>query len=787
MPERRGSIGKRGRARAGCFVAVAIGALAAAPPAGIPSRASAGPRAAGAGLLWPLAVPGTLLSAFGEYRYDHLHAGIDISTAGATGHRVLAAASGSIYRLKVEWRGYGRALYIRHPDGRVTVYAHLERFEDTLLGLERRVTKRRLEVGTRYPGDIYLDPPASVKRGQLIAFSGESGVGLPHLHFEVRQGEERPVDPFTAGLRPPRDDRPPVIEELVITAAEPASFIDGSRRERVYPLVRREGLYQSATPIRVTGAFVPAIVAHDGAGREGRSGVKGVRLEVDGAVLYDLGWKSFSFGQYPQAGLIFDHRYSRLGPARYAYRLIRLPGNELAAGAAEAPVSPDRVPGSILLRAGAHRLDIRVVDAAGNASRARICLFVAEPPAVTVLGAQTEGLSAAVRFALAPRTPSPPPPGGPATPCPAPGPRVEAELWDRARQEFVPLECRVDTGSCGLDGRARGGEAVVRLRASWEGVPGPWTLAPLGRGLAGSALATETAIDSWPSFLDLRVPVTVPAAPALAIVTWPDGGLVSAFAYRDGREAGASITYARAASAGPLGVRDTVAGAPPFLLPDIRFVEPRQGIVYRGPGFTIDMPAGARFFPGPLAVRTEPIAGPEGLPAIADAVDILPYGEALEARATLSFDLDTSTLDPRPLGIYRWEEHRGRWSYEGGEADPAGRELRLGFRRYGRFALLQDASPPRIVDVMPASGARLSDRTPRFVARVEDEGEGIDADGVRFVLDGVDLESEFDPDRGRAAAIEAPPLGAGPHHLIVTAIDRAGNTSESVDIRFTVR
>src|SRR5713101_9682667 len=72
-------------------------------------------------LLWPLSSPASILSSFGEYRYDHMHAGIDISTGGVTGLKVLAADGGEIYRLKVEWRGYGRALYVRHRGGRVTV------------------------------------------------------------------------------------------------------------------------------------------------------------------------------------------------------------------------------------------------------------------------------------------------------------------------------------------------------------------------------------------------------------------------------------------------------------------------------------------------------------------------------------------------------------------------------------------------------------------------------------------------------------------------------------------
>ena len=183
---------------------------------------------------------------------------------GGTGYKVLAAAAGEVFRLKVEWRGYGRALYLRHPGGLVTVYGHLERYEDRVLGLERLVARRQAAAGTRYPGDLYLDPPLRVARGQVIAYSGESGVGLPHLHFEVRDGGDAPLDPFLAGLPRPVDRRPPVLEALTVTAASASTFVDGNAREAVYPLgPSGVGTLTTADPIRVNGPFLAALTAHD--------------------------------------------------------------------------------------------------------------------------------------------------------------------------------------------------------------------------------------------------------------------------------------------------------------------------------------------------------------------------------------------------------------------------------------------------------------------------------------------------------------------------------------------
>src|SRR5213593_5286484 len=155
-------------------------------------------------------------------------------------------------------------------------------------------------------------------------------------------------------------------------------------------------------------------------------------------------------------------------------------------------------------------------------------------------------------------------------------------------------------------------------------------------------------------------------------------------------------------------------------------------------------------------------------------------------RATLSFDLAPSAVAPETLGIYRWDPFRARWSYEGGDVEEGGSRLSLRFRRYGRFALLQDASPPDLLEVRPSPGSNLTSRRPALVARVEDEGKGLNYDGVAFDLDGRRLESEFDPDRGLSTVLDPPLLSPGTHHLKVVAVDLAGNSSAPIEGDFRI-
>ncbi|MEO2051173.1 MAG: M23 family metallopeptidase, partial [Allomuricauda sp.] len=76
----------------------------------------------------PLEIPLVLAGTFGELRSNHFHSGIDIKTQQREGLRVLSISDGTITRIKVSHWGYGKALYIAHPNGYTSVYGHLQKF-----------------------------------------------------------------------------------------------------------------------------------------------------------------------------------------------------------------------------------------------------------------------------------------------------------------------------------------------------------------------------------------------------------------------------------------------------------------------------------------------------------------------------------------------------------------------------------------------------------------------------------------------------------------------------------
>ncbi|WP_276132944.1 M23 family metallopeptidase [Polluticoccus soli] len=147
----------------------------------------------------PLDIPISLAGNFGECRPNHFHSGMDIKTQGKENIKVYAAADGYISRIKMETGGFGHALYVTHPNGYTTLYAHLNDFVPEVQKFirQQQYQKENWAVDVPVPADMF-----PVKKGQQIAWSGNTGSSTaPHLHFEIRNTQtEHPLNPQLFGF-----------------------------------------------------------------------------------------------------------------------------------------------------------------------------------------------------------------------------------------------------------------------------------------------------------------------------------------------------------------------------------------------------------------------------------------------------------------------------------------------------------------------------------------------------------------------------------------------------------
>lgn len=177
--------------------------------------------------IWPLPDRTDLSSGYGDFRPGRFHFGLDLRT-GDKRLPVVAPVSGSIKRIRVAYTGYGKALYLSGDDGQTYVFAHLDHFArrfDTLI--------RNLQLEqTSYRVDRWFQPGVlTVKQGDTVAFSGKTGIGAPHLHFEIRDRDNVPRSPLLRGLTIP-DNRGPKALSLTFEYLDDGSLFPDGRRRR---------------------------------------------------------------------------------------------------------------------------------------------------------------------------------------------------------------------------------------------------------------------------------------------------------------------------------------------------------------------------------------------------------------------------------------------------------------------------------------------------------------------------------------------------------------------------
>ncbi|MGC4058654.1 MAG: M23 family metallopeptidase [Chitinophagaceae bacterium] len=204
-------------------------------------------------LINPLKIPISLAGNFGECRPGHFHSGLDIKTNGEENYPVHAAADGYISRIKMEPGGFGHAIYITHPNGYTSLYAHLNNFFPAL----QQVVHERQYAAKSWEQDINFPPGTfPVKQGQFIAWSGNTGGSTaPHLHFEIRKtATEHPLNPQLFGL-PITDDVAPVPSSVAVYDAGNSIYrqqpLLAPLRKRGNKYISDSSLYVQAEQIRV--------------------------------------------------------------------------------------------------------------------------------------------------------------------------------------------------------------------------------------------------------------------------------------------------------------------------------------------------------------------------------------------------------------------------------------------------------------------------------------------------------------------------------------------------------
>ena len=261
----------------------------------------------------PLEIPILLSGSFGELRSNHFHAGLDIKTQGKEGLKVFAAAEGYISRIKVQQFGYGKAIYITHPNGFTTVYGHLSKFADKIEAHVKSVQYKKEDYET---GNLYFNETEfPVQKGEIIALSGDTGgSGGPHLHFEIRNTiTENVINPLFFGLKV-EDTIAPTFQDLKVYALNSDSRINQQRKSFQIPLKSIEIGKYTADRITASGTIGFSVNVID---RFNNSNNKNGIFSLDGNRVYYHDVEEFSFAESKFLNLLIDYEYYKKYKQKY--------------------------------------------------------------------------------------------------------------------------------------------------------------------------------------------------------------------------------------------------------------------------------------------------------------------------------------------------------------------------------------------------------------------------------------------------------------------------------------
>lgn len=244
----------------------------------------------------PMDIPLQLSGNFGELRPNHFHAGLDIRTQGKVGLKIYSIESGYVSRIAASEGGYGKVIYITHPNGYTSVYAHLRKFEGVIDRLAKDI---QYEQRAFQFDSTLIDTNLTVSKGDIIGYSGNTGGSAgPHLHFEIRNTlTEHPINPLHFGFDI-KDNIAPKIYALGIYPLSVTSNVNGKNEKYILKTVGNGKQYEieAGKSITVNGKIGFGIYTRDKlTGSPFNFGIYSIELFKENQLVYKHQLDSLNF------------------------------------------------------------------------------------------------------------------------------------------------------------------------------------------------------------------------------------------------------------------------------------------------------------------------------------------------------------------------------------------------------------------------------------------------------------------------------------------------------------
>jgi len=721
---------------------------------------------------WPVKGRIDLSSGFGDFRDGHFHGGVDIRTGGKIGKEVLSPVDGYVWRVSMSYSGYGKGLYIMGDDGFLYVFGHLSQFNNRI----DRPVKAAQVAAQRYYQDIYFPADSiRVSEGEFVAYTGESGKGGPHLHFEKRTGDNIPINPLLHDFSLP-DKTKPTFHRIGIQLTDDHSLLDNGRRNMFLDLTPSGPghSFQADTLIYLHRPFGFLVDGFDQMRPDGmQQSIYRLRLYVDDRLLYDTRLDSLDYETTDAVRLEYDY-IEAVDDRTRVRRLFRLAGDRFAGSTPGV--------GSGVFGAGGHekvgRHQARIVgeDCFGNSSEVRFDFLWGPPDNVFALDSVVKPAEYMTDFYFTPVD------GYSELGIDSVSAlRNVPGVWGKPSEvEMVPLshgrwQCRVKArrteetllrlflfaGDCVIRDNIFNGllaEQPDRCRMNWEVIDdGLLVTLDINNKRASQSRIELYHGDSllgveYPQYFDLTRQICfIPPRPEYDHIDRIGGAMTRDLTHKVTEFSDSAAIYLVGNSDGEVIHVDSL-----FTLRFNRddFYEPRYlDLRHNIPQYQSNLHLNSAHY------------------------EILPEAFVTRENFGMSLTITNAAVNKNPSGLCWLDKKNDRWVWLDNEQH--GDTLNAESQGGGSFAAVFDYEPPEIINFSVSEGRSFESRRPSIQFTARDTLSGIDDDQDIIVkIDGQWQIVDYDPETGRCAVQYTQPLEPGKHHLAIMVYDRAGHLAE---------
>lgn len=726
-----------------------------------------------------------LSSGFGDYRSFHFHSGIDIPTQRKTGYEVLAPGSGWVYRVYTSWWGYGKAVYLKLEDGKLIQFGHLSDFSAKIKAYVQQI---QLENQSYFLDDYLDENQIRVGKGEVIGYSGESGTGGAHLHFELRDEENQPLNPLTHGFAL-EDSTSPVIERIAFRPLGMNSFVNGKDEVSILPLISDSVTksYTLTDPPILSGRIGLELKAYDKTGR-GKLSIYRSSVYLNHELIFSCAYDTLNFKNTWMVELDRDFQLRRQGKGHF-HKLYADPGNELDLYSAAEPhrgvINTGRYYNSSekVYTPGANMIRILVEDASGNFSQAQFFVIFDRKPEISIneiikteQGYQIKGkIIDDDRFSVI---------------------GISTSAVDELRWAEKTIVNNTEENDFVWEEEIKRA-TLIRFRAvdelGLESDPHYLVLNSVTsrENPAGGELNLDLDHSFTEGFLMIRLEFNsiLRKKPQLSLkvggfhfhpllITQIDERSYQAtYAFSEAKAKevilevmcqdvwGDSATIVKRI---PLSIASGVSGGEALSEDGAARIKIDSGTVY-----------------SPVELKIRKIPGTRTYGKRGDIYSFEPDDVPFAKPAWVSLSYEGTDGDPKRLAVYEYKNKS--WRFVGNEVDPGAKVVSGKVRYLSTYTLIEDGNAPKVKIVHPRRGRRIKNRQPEIYAKIWDDRSGLGSEkAITVTIDDQWVIPEYDPEKGVMKTTPHRPLSDGWHTLRIVAEDRMGNVGVA-ERRFEIR